>query len=244
VAGWKPLDEAAMLRSYEMIKKTDPAGAEKMVASMRESAAESKRQHEVVAPRTTAALEKQVADLQKYRASFSAAELASAAVNGDPTGELKRKLDADLNALRALTPADQKQVDEWGREGRAMERQAQVEASTNKNAAEAARLRAQANALGLKARALRDAHMERVSPLITDALAQHDLASLKPGDRDRALAMKPDPAFPNYADPNRIQMITVMFSQVDTDPKQAARRAWQEKTKETFDFATLAGLIR
>ena len=82
-----------------------------------------------------------------------------------------------------------------------------------------------------------------VSPLISDALAQYELVSLKPGGRDRAIAFKPDPAFPNYAEPNRIQLITVMFSE-DPDPKQTVRRAWQRKTKETFDFAALAALLK
>jgi alpha-tubulin suppressor-like RCC1 family protein len=214
VAGMKPIDEAAMQKAYDAVKTTDPAGAEKMLASMRESAVETKRQREEVAPRTTAALEKQIADLQKYRSSFSAADLAAPAVHGDPTGEGKRKVDAQIAAIRALPPAEQQQWNDLTRQGRAVE-----------------------------ARAIRNAHTERVSPLITDALAQYDLAILKPGDRDRAIAVKPDPAFPNYAEPNRIQMITVMFSQ-ELDPKQTARKAWNLKTKETFDYAALAALIR
>jgi hypothetical protein len=34
-----------------------------------------------------------------------------------------------------------------------------------------------------------------------------------------------------------------MFSQ-ELDPKQTARKAWNLKTKETFDYAALAALIR
>ena len=214
VAGWKPLDEAAIQKAYEAVKKSDPAGAEKMVASMRESSAETKRQQEVVGPRTTAALEKQIDDLRKYRATFTAAQLAAPAVPGDPTGEARRKMEAETAALRALSAADQQQVNDLTRQGRAAE-----------------------------VRAVRAAHMERVSPLISDALAQYQLVSLKPGDRDRAIAFKPDPSFPNYAEPNRIQLITVMFSQ-DPDPKQTVRRAWQQKAKETFDFAALAALLK
>ena len=210
---------------------------------MRQTNAETRRQLDHVAPKTTALLEKQIADFKKYRASFSAAELAAPAVWGDPTGEGKKKQEADTAALRTLTPDEQKQADDWGRESRALERQAQVEASTNKNPVEAARLRAESNALGLKIRALRAAHMERVAPLISDVIAQYNLTNLRPGDRTRAMAFKADPRFPNYAEPNRIQMIAVAFS-MDSAPKPTPRSLWQQKVKETFDFAALAALLK
>ena len=72
-------------------------------------------------------LEKQVRDYQQYRASFTAAELRAPGVWGDPTGEGRKRLDAEAAALRKLSVADQQQVDALGLESRNLERQAQAE---------------------------------------------------------------------------------------------------------------------
>jgi hypothetical protein len=56
------------------------------------------------------------------------------------------------------------------------------------------------------------------------------------------MKVKRDPTFPDMATPNRIQAIAVMFS---FGPKPAgAQLAWQTKTKESFDFAALATMLR
>ena len=53
---------------------------------------------------------------------------------------------------------------------------------------------------------------------------------------------KPDPAFPDPAAPNRIQVIAVSFS---FGPKPVgAQLDWQTKTIESFDFAALAALLQ
>ena len=104
------------------------------------------------------------------------------------------------------------------------ERQAQT-ATTNKNTAEATRLRGLANELSTRVRALRAAHQERVATEITDLLAQHELTNLKPGTADKAISVKPDPEFPNFAEPNRIQLITIMFSEAP-DASAVAERTW------------------
>ena len=213
-AGMKPMDPAAMQKTYETLKKMDPAGAEKMLAEFKAQAVEVERLQKEVYPLTTASLEKQVKDYEAYRASFSAAQLAEPGVLGDPSGEAKRKLDAEIAALQRLSPEDQRAIDTLNREKRVPE-----------------------------ARAVRQRHMERVSPLIADATAQYDLMNITPGPAERALGVKPDPSFPDMTQPNRIQAIAIMFSQ-DPDPKQVERRAWQQKVKETFDFAALAALIQ
>ncbi len=191
---------------------------------------------------TTAEFEKQVRDYQHYRASFTADQLKMAAVSGDPTGEGKRKLDTQAAALRALTPAEQSQIDDLGRQSRALERQAQVE-TASKNTAEATRLRSQANDLANKVRAIRQDHVDKAAPLVADAEAQYALTTLRPGPADNALSVKRDPAFPDPKEPNRVQLITVMFS-ADPQAREAARLAWWQKARSTFDYAALAALLK
>jgi hypothetical protein len=213
-ANMKPMDPAAMQQAYEAIKKTDPAGAERMLADFKVQAVEVQRLQKDVYPLTTASLEKQVNDYETYRASFTAAELAAPAVWADTTGEAKRKLDAAIAALQRMTPEEQSQIDQFNREKRAAD-----------------------------ARTVRQRHMERASPLMADLTAQYDLTNIKPGPADRAMGVKPDPAFPNDKLLNRIDVISIMFS-YDPDPKQVERRAWQLKVKETFDYAALAALLK
>jgi len=53
----------------------------------------------------------------------------------------------------------------------------------------------------------------------------------------------PDPTFPDFHDPNRIQVIAVHFS-FEFDPRDTARRQWGQQTRETFDWAALARLLK
>jgi hypothetical protein len=186
-------------------------------------------------------LEKQVRDLQQYRASFSAEQLRAPGVWGDPSGEGRNRLEAEAAAMRKLSPADQQQADAIGLESRNLERQAQAE-TKNKNTEEAARLRERSRALAVKVREINQAHMARTVPLIVDAMANYDLKNLQPGTADRAMKAKRDPSFPDMSAPNRIQVIAVMFS---FGPKPAgALLDWQTKTKESFDFAALAAMLQ
>jgi hypothetical protein len=204
--------------------------------------AELERRQRDVDPVMTAALERQVAEYRAHRASLSPEALRSAAVLGDTTGDGRKKLEARLAQIRALPPDDLREVEALGVQGRTLERQAQAEAA-KKNTAEAMRLRAEANALGLKARAIRQAHMERTGPLIAEAIASYDLTNLQAGPADRAISVKPDPSFPDFKDPNRIQLIAVQFS-LDPNTRNVERRAWQQRMKETFDYAALAALLK
>ena len=186
-------------------------------------------------------LEKQVLDYQQYRASFTADELRSAAVWGDPGGEGRKKLDAEIAELRKLNPADQQQVDSLGLESRNLERQAQAEVR-NKNTEEATRLRERSRELALKVREIRQAHQVRSVPLILDASATYELKSIQSGPAERAMRVKTDPRFPDTAQPNRIQVIAVMLS---FGPRPAgAMLEWQNKVRESLDVSALAALLR
>ena len=76
----KPPDPAAIQKTFEMLEKTDPAGAAKFMQTMTEQAEEVKRLQQDVYPATTASLEQQVSEFEKYRASFTPEQLRSPAV--------------------------------------------------------------------------------------------------------------------------------------------------------------------
>jgi len=161
-------------------------------------------------------LEKQVRDLREYRAAFPAQALRAPGVWGDPTGEGRKRLDAEAAALRRLSAADEQQL-------------------------EALRL-ARAPDRAVRGREIQQAHMARVTPLIIDALATYDLTNLRPGTAEQAMRAKPDPSFPDVSAPNRVQVIAVMFS---FGPKPAgAQLDWQTRTIAEFDFAALAALLQ
>lgn len=225
---------------YELLKKTDPEGAEKFLATMRDVAEEFKRRQQMVHPAEKAELEKQIADFKSYRSSFTTEQLASAAVLGDPSGQLKRESDQKAAALRALDPSEQAQIDAWAVEGRAFERQAQLEMK-NRNTSEVTRLRTLANELAQKGRDLRARHSERIAPAIADLSAQYELANLRPGPAEQAIRVKANPALPNLADPNRIQVIAVYFGEF---PVKDERTAWRTSIRDNFDFSALAALLK
>jgi hypothetical protein len=163
---------------------------------------------------------------------------------GDPDVTLKRQLDARVQALSRLSPDDQRQIDDWGRRGRELQRQAQVEAGRNKNETEAGRLRAEANDLFDKGRALRQQHADRVALEIRAAQEEFRLVNIRAGEAAHAIAFKTDRTFPDYTDPNRIQLIVVSFAFKADTRTTTPRGTWKQKTKETFDFAALAALLR
>ena len=235
-------DEASVQRTYEMFKKTDPAGAEKFLASSREVEAQAKRAIETDKI-MDAHLAKLVSELQRYRATFTPAQLAAPAVWADTSGEAKARLDARIREFNQLSPADQQRVDDLGRESRALERQAQAEAA-KKNAAEAARLREQSTALALQVRAIRQAHQEKAFYLIQEARAEFDPVNLRPGTADKALAFKTDPTFPDYSDPNRVQLLTIVFWAKADRREVTPRGTWLQRAQDTFDFPALAALLK
>ena len=211
----KVMDEAAAQKTYEMLRTSDPAGADKFMATVREQAEEVRRLQREVYPAATAQFQKEVKDYEQYRASFTADQLRSPAVWGDASGAGRRKVDADIAALQALTPAEQAAIDALPRD--------------NERAA--------------KMRTIRQRHMEAASNKMSDLRAQFELTNLRPGAADAAMSFKHDPSFPDFSNPNRIQVITVIVS-YDPDPKQIERRAWQTRVKETLDYGALAALLK
>ncbi len=91
LASMKVPDAAAVQQTFEMLKKTDPAGADKFLASMKKQSEELQRRLQTEYPAQTKTLEQQVAEYDLYRASFTAEQLAAPAVRvgtPDPRNEL------------------------------------------------------------------------------------------------------------------------------------------------------------
>jgi hypothetical protein len=241
-AARKIQDSASVQKTYLMLKKSDPKGAEDYLKSMKDLEEQIKKA-KAEEPPIDAEFQKQMDDLKKYRMSFSAAQLASPAMWADSTGAGKKEMEAKVAAINQLTPEEQKRADDWGKESRSLERQAQVEATKNKNQEESARLRAQANEIAIKARELRKAHQERVRPQVDDLRAQYALTNLKPGTNENAMGFKPDPKFPDWSKPNEIQVIMVGFHFKAEQNKVTPRGIWRDKSRAGFDFTALAKLL-
>ena len=110
-AGMKPMDQAAIQKTYEMLKKSDAAGAEKFLADMNAQRQELTRQQQQVYPARTAALEQQVKDYEQYpRVVLSGAIARAGGLLGDVSGDGKRKLDAELAALRKPAAGESRQA--------------------------------------------------------------------------------------------------------------------------------------
>ena len=233
-----PQDMASVNKTYDMLKKSDPAGAERYLASAKETAEEQRHQVADVYPAITRQFEKMLADAKRYRASFSAAELAMAAVSGDANGQGRKQMDARIQQLHAFPADEQQQVDAANREGRALERQAQ-DATRAGNKVEAERLRAQVAALSAKVRAMKKAHQERIGNAIMEESAQYELAAIVPGAKEQALGFVGDPEFFDKKNPYRIQLITVLFS----TGKREGGPPWMKRAQEGFDFAALAAML-
>lgn len=239
-ASLKPLDEAAQMKTYEMLRHADPVGAEKFLATVRE-VNEQTRKAKADEPLRDAHLQRHLQAVREYRATFTEAQLDAPAVWMDQSREGQKRLDAQIAEYQRLTPQDQQTVDALGREARDLERQARAE----KDAALAAQLRERARALAVKVRAVRQAHTERAFFLIQDARAAYELTNIRPGDAARAMAFKPDPAFPDMRDPFRPQLIMVNFwSKSDPKDQTSPRTQWLRRARETFDFAAVAALLR
>lgn len=233
-------DEAATIKTYDMLKKNDPAGAEKFLLSSRETAAELARQQGEVYPAITRQLEQAVAEVKRYRASFTAEQLAAPATWADRSGAGRKQLDAAARELMVL-PAEAKQaIDALSQENRGLTRQMQ-EAQRAKDAAQAESLKAQIAVLTKRARAIRQQHDEKAAVKQAELTAQYALENLRPGDASNVLAYKADPALPDRKDITRIQVISVALR-----PKGEAegRGEWMKAVQDSFDFAALAAMLK
>lgn len=100
-AGVKAPDEAAQMKTYEMLKQSDPAGAEKFLATVREVAAQVKKA-KADEPLMDAHLQGHLKALRDYRATFSAAQLSAPAMWADSGGEGRKRLDAKIAEFQRL----------------------------------------------------------------------------------------------------------------------------------------------
>ena len=205
LAGMKAPDMSQLEKAAAAMRQTDPAGADKMLASVAETARELKRQQQEVYPAMTAQFEKELADVKRYRASFSAEQLRMPAVWTDGDGAGKRQLEARIRELNMLSPEQEQLM----------------------------RSRAQTAA------AVRNAHRDKVAPLLREAQAAYDLAYLKPGAAEQAIAFKPDAGLPDMKQPDRLQLIALLFSE---DPR-GQRGPWMKAAKQSFDFTALAAML-
>jgi hypothetical protein len=119
-AGLIAPDEAAQMKTYEMLKKTDAAGAETFLASVRQTI-EEVRKAKAAEPITDAHLQQHLKAVRDYRASFTEAQLNAPAMWMDGSGEGRRRLDARIVTLQTLPPDQQKMVETFGgQRGRAI----------------------------------------------------------------------------------------------------------------------------
>ena len=102
-AAMKAPDAAKMEQAAALMRRTDPAAADKLLASIEQNRRELDHYQRVVLPPMTAQLEKEVADLERYRASFSAAELAQPAIWTDTDNKGRRQLEQRVRELNALS---------------------------------------------------------------------------------------------------------------------------------------------
>lgn len=239
-------DQATVDQTAAMLRKTDPAGAEKYVHSMKQLAKDVETDQAKDGARD-AHLAKLLSDYRAYRASFTAEQLAMPAFWADGNGSGRKALDAQIAKLQELGADDKRRVEEAQSRSRALERDAQA-AVKNGNKAEAERLRAEATDLVREAKQIRKDHTERAA-LKGEALrGEFELTNLKPGQADQAFAFKIDPMFPDPNQPDKIQVIAVLIvTLTDKDiryrPEQTARKAWLDRVKATMDYAALAALL-
>jgi hypothetical protein len=239
----KAPDQAVIDRTAALRRKTDPSGADQYVENMRRLTADLQAGQANDAARD-AQLIKLLNDYHVYRTSFTAQQLAMPAVWADTDGSALKAMEAQVDALQALSMDEEERAGEIREHSRDLER----EAAASANEVTALRLRAQASDLLQNADQIRRDHMER-AVLEEEALrGAYELTNLKPGSAEQALAYKMDPTFLNRSHTGKIQVIVVSVSAlVENDvlqrPEQAARKAWLDRVKESLDYAALAALL-
>jgi hypothetical protein len=94
-----------------------------------------------------------------------------------------------------------------------------------------------------KARAIRQAHMERAAPLITEALANYDLTNLQAGPAERAHQRQARSGVSRRqgSEPHSDDRDHLLGR---SRPEERRARAWQQRVKDTFDYAALAALVK
>jgi hypothetical protein len=119
--------------------------------------------------------------------------------------ERNKEQDTKLRAASAFTPEEQKEMDDWTRQARELERKAVAVIRTNPD--EAARLRAEAKSFSEKAGAVRQAHNERIFPQLEAIRKEYAAGYVNPtvsvsvgvSDLDRQLDTKEPLQIPGAA---------------------------------------------
>jgi hypothetical protein len=178
-----------------------------------------------------------------YRAKLSPAELA--APWGLATAEAEREWAPRIKQITQLPPAVQQEVNARAQQSRALERQAVVERTKNRNPAEADKLMAEARALNAKNAELMLAHQNKVAPELAAAAEMRKLAAVKGVTPDKAVQWKNDPGFFDTSNPNRIQLIAVGVGDgARANAKEVEmRRAWVQRVRESIDYDAIAKLL-
>ncbi len=190
-----------------------------------------------------------VTNYRHYLASFTPEQLRAPAVYKQDMRTFTDNADKHLQSLNQLTPDEQRQVEAWERQSSDLDHQARV-AAFNKNPQEAARLRAESEQVYAKAATVRKHRREMAADTAITAPISDWLSNVGPGRAENAIRWKQDPAFPDFKDPNRIQVIIVRVTSSDdkllTEPDAVPTEpsAWSKHVRDTLDYAALASLIR
>jgi hypothetical protein len=242
-ASRKSPDQAMIDRTAAWRKKTDPAGADEYVESMKRLTADILAEQVKEAAREEH-FTKLLNEYRAYRASFTAQQLAMPAVWTDTDGSARKTMESRVDELQKLSLDDQKRMSEIRERSRGLEREAI--ASAHEGAA--LRLRAQARDLLQDIDQIWKDHTDHAA-LEGEALrGAYELTHLKPGPPEQALAYKMDATFPNRSQPGKIQVITVSVSPMIEDdilqrPEHAARKAWIDRVKPSIDYVAIAALL-
>jgi len=120
---------------------------------------------------------------------------------------------ARIAALQKLSPEEQNQVAEFTRQASQLAYQART-AQKNKNPEEAARLSNQASELSAKAKAIRQAHMEKVAPQVKAIQDDYYATQVKPEVKVR-LAVGDEPIVASGSEVEKVQIVGVPLAFFD-----------------------------
>lgn len=106
-----PQDDASVRKTYATLQRTDPQGAERYLASMQALASDIRHNPEILYPRRTRQLEQALEDAKRYKAGFTATELAAPAVSPDQDGKMRAQVDPRIQQLHAPPPEERQRTE-------------------------------------------------------------------------------------------------------------------------------------
>jgi hypothetical protein len=144
--------------------------------------------------------------------------------------------------MEALSPEDQAQVNALGARVRTLQLQARARGVAPE---EATRLRNEANEVLHQAQLIQLAQKTRVEAQVRAARDDFAMKLMRPGAAADASEFKDDQTFWDRSDPNRIQLVTIDFSnRLSHETSEAQAKVWMDKVEATFDYQALKALIR